>query len=1395
MYMIKPIKPVIRSISFLLTIALIYQLLLPYSVMAEWIKVTVQYPEYIDYSDGERFVVAAKMNLNHYCFDNPDEEDPPDEDPECEEEGDNPEALPKPEPIAGGGSAGGAGQVEWSGHSSPPNLDAGTGNNFFVEERIQLPSHGVPLELELIYQSISDRAPSTLGLGWGHNYDWYLDTYAPANVVLSTGAGNKYTFERNSDGTFTPPDGKSWTLETNDVWHILTQQKGNIYTFYPTGKLKRVEDKWGVGLQFKYDDNEMLLSVTHDNERSLIFNNIWHEPLEAWRVDSIVAPSGIELEFLYAESGQFTQVVERVDSFEYVSTYTYDEKGNLTNKVNGVGQTFTYTYQPDDGRLMQSDIDGYFDIGVNYNDSNTTTFTNFVRGMNMFTRKQSVGDSRFSYGPGLTIQDAQECGTEYKVKKSTTEEDTDGLLSQQQVARVGEANSNNNYGDSESHIVEDSTRYFDSATKVEILEVRHFDEYSNITNIAFAYDSEELVDQLSYEFIPDTSLPSALMEPDGSRTENVYTNDQLKIFKEYISSNQSYNTHFAYRSDGLVSSITNQNEHITRYHYTNAGDLRFTQAAVGGWVEYFYDDNGFVTGRVTRTEQGVPTGRTYQYKNDAHGRLLKTTYPDQLTSERSYNALGLLTYNRDRAGRETVFEYAPRGNLTSTTKYLYQGNSNLPVRVSYDLDERVNTLQITEPRGRYVESYQIDLQDRITCITNIEHQVMDISYTIGTYVDQVARFDGSTVANSYTASGAIKKETYTTPQGTFEVESTYWPDGQFKNITEGDHAVTYKYDLANRLTNIQSRVGTDTSTATYQYDPAGNITNRLIVFDTHQLESSMDYDEAERLTRAGDDHYTFHPENGQLGGCSNQLFGITAAYEYDVLDRLTNITYFAADGSLIHSLDYQRNAVGMVTEKRETSLDYTRTIRYGYDSLDRLISETGSAGTSIYQYDLAGNRTGLFENGILRQYQLGIGNRLDTVSDISTNLLYITGASDEMIGTDHRWGELYASNLTARTAATPLVNGYTLTALLPALGGNSNSVEVAVRDTAGNTTYATKAHWVEHAPDISVPLKSYAYDAAGNLTQRGDESLGWDYKYRLTSHTNGASVVQYGYDSLDRLVSRHTDSGSERYIYDGLEQVADLDENGNILRSYTYAVGIDAPQTLTVYGAATNHYFYLRDHLNSVIALVDQSGTIAESYRYDAFGNTTVFDADGNELAASALGNRFTFHGRYLDWQTGLQNFRARWYDAQTGRWLSKDPIRVAGGLNQYTAFSNNPVNFVDPTGLYTNMFQFEPTDNTTNIVIHDLGINVTTNPIIIVIGELPYSTDEMLLNMVDMIPGVGVGAAALNELKDILKAANNAKEAKELYEKWKKKHNVKKDKPGNKDDANDSDDDDSNCP
>jgi len=106
-----------------------------------------------------------------------------------------------------------------------------------------------------------------------------------------------------------------------------------------------------------------------------------------------------------------------------------------------------------------------------------------------------------------------------------------------------------------------------------------------------------------------------------------------------------------------------------------------------------------------------------------------------------------------------------------------------------------------------------------------------------------------------------------------------------------------------------------------------------------------------------------------------------------------------------------------------------------------------------------------------------------------------------------------------------------------------------------------------------------------------------------------------------------------------------------------------------------NKYYYSKDGLGSVVNLTDSQGTITESYTYDEYGNLTS--------APSQVGNRYLYTGREYDPETGLYYYRARYYDPSIGKFLQTDPVGYSGGINLYTYVGNNPVNFVDPWGLY----------------------------------------------------------------------------------------------------------------
>jgi len=195
--------------------------------------------------------------------------------------------------------------------------------------------------------------------------------------------------------------------------------------------------------------------------------------------------------------------------------------------------------------------------------------------------------------------------------------------------------------------------------------------------------------------------------------------------------------------------------------------------------------------------------------------------------------------------------------------------------------------------------------------------------------------------------------------------------------------------------------------------------------------------------------------------------------------------------------------------------------------------------------------------------------------------------------------------------------------------------------------------------------------------------MSWNTQGQLVSvTTNNVLAESYAYDPLGRRVKTTAGGTTVYHAYSGDECAVDLDASGTPLRSYTWGTGIDNLLAMTVYTTgATNTYYAVKDHLGSVQALVNSSGAIVESYTYDAWGVTTIKNAGGSVIIASAYGNRYLFQGREYSTVTALYNFRARWYAPTIGRWLSKDPIGLEGGLNLYAFCGNDPLNYMDPFG------------------------------------------------------------------------------------------------------------------
>jgi RHS repeat-associated protein len=105
--------------------------------------------------------------------------------------------------------------------------------------------------------------------------------------------------------------------------------------------------------------------------------------------------------------------------------------------------------------------------------------------------------------------------------------------------------------------------------------------------------------------------------------------------------------------------------------------------------------------------------------------------------------------------------------------------------------------------------------------------------------------------------------------------------------------------------------------------------------------------------------------------------------------------------------------------------------------------------------------------------------------------------------------------------------------------------------------------------------------------------------------------------------------------------------------------------------------WYLADHQGSVRQIVDNAGNLLNQIGYDSFGNIT-------SQTNPSVTFRFGYTGREWDGETGQYYYRARYYDAGVGRFLSQDPIGFnAGDANLYRYVGNGPTNATDPWGLW----------------------------------------------------------------------------------------------------------------
>jgi RHS repeat-associated protein len=171
----------------------------------------------------------------------------------------------------------------------------------------------------------------------------------------------------------------------------------------------------------------------------------------------------------------------------------------------------------------------------------------------------------------------------------------------------------------------------------------------------------------------------------------------------------------------------------------------------------------------------------------------------------------------------------------------------------------------------------------------------------------------------------------------------------------------------------------------------------------------------------------------------------------------------------------------------------------------------------------------------------------------------------------------------------------------------------------------------------------------------------------------GQLVASFVYNPSGLRIEKQGERGVERFTYDEQSLLQAYDENNTTLAKYDYG----AERLVSLTSSSEPVQFYLTDALNSVVNLTNTAGSVQARYQYDAFGN--------QRAQSGSSYNRFAFTGYVEDKETDLLYAKARYYDSDTGRFLSQDAWEgqndLPPSLHKYLYAYQNPTVWVDPTG------------------------------------------------------------------------------------------------------------------
>ncbi|MBL9169886.1 MAG: RHS repeat-associated core domain-containing protein [Verrucomicrobiales bacterium] len=736
------------------------------------------------------------------------------------------------------------------------------------------------------------------------------------------------------------------------------------------------------------------------------------------------------------------------------------------------------------------------------------------------------------------------------------------------------------------------------------------------------YDSNSVqLAQASYGYDPLGRLISVTDSRNGTAFSSFDNLDRLTTTTapQPGTGSPALTTSYGFDDRDRIIQISLPDGGVITNEYFVTGELKKTYGTRTYPIEYVYDTLGRVRTNTTWQNFSSSAGAASTVWNyDATSGLLTSKRYNDNTGP-NYTYLTSTTLKRHKVSTRTW----ARGTVAT---YGYN-NAGEPSNITYNTGTSLTDRNLAYDRlGRLITA-QIGPDNNAVTLTN------QFAYGPEPVLLKETHPGNSIVTNTYDS--LLRRASVAMHGQSATLETIgYEPGGRLGSVTNGTHAISFGYVPAAPgllASTTFKNSGTTRLIQTKSYD----LVNRLLTHNSVSgsgtaMNWSFNYDQGNQRTRA------------------DLADGSYWVYEYDSLGQLISGKRFWNDGTPVagQQFEYTFDSIG----------NRTATKAGGDDDGNNLRSAT-------YVANLINETTNRTVPGAIDVMGVASATAAVTVNGQST----------------YRNGEYYRKELSVSNGSGGVWQSITNTA------------------TQGSSTTVIGNAWLDQTPQV------FKYDADGNLTNDGRWTFTWDVENRLMTMEAMAVVpsaarkkLDFTYDVFGRRIQKKVSTwngsayvavSTNKFVYDGWNLVATLDAASSLQYGFIWAndlsgswagaggvgglVGMVIPS-----GGLAGTYYYAFDGNGNVVGLVNgANGDVAATYEYGPFGE--VLRASGS-LAGI---NPFRFSTKYQDDESELVYYGYRYYSASHGRWISRDPIEEAGGLNLSGFVGNNPVLRVDPSG------------------------------------------------------------------------------------------------------------------